>query len=364
MRPYQSEFSLGPHRVEQKVLGGSFLKRVIRHMRNVMAHPHQVSSLVLLVALFSFTGNIAFAYFGFVNKGFAPEVGSLSIMDSIRQKLGSDDGGILGQPPLFTPSVHFKIITDPSPLSVSAESYIIADAVTGEIILEKNPDTQLPMASVSKIITAIVAKEQIDPRHSVEVTKESYNAYGTEGKLSIGEKVVVSDLYYPLLMESSNDAAEVFANDFGRDAFITLLNKKTIALGMYSTFYEDPSGLSPKNVSTAHDLTKLGIYVYAAYPEILDITRVKEYAIYKHLWKNENVFLTYPNFLGGKNGFTNESKKTTLSYFSVFFRGDDPNSKATERPLILILLRSNDRDKDAAALLSYAARNIRYVEEE
>ena len=362
---YSEGFSLGPHESEQALSrrkassGPSMAKKAFTAVHDSLTHPHSISSSLILIALLSFVGNIAFAYIGFVRQGIDPEI-SFKSASAEQQRLGSDDGSE-GQPPNFSPSVHFKTVENPSALTMSAKSYLVADALTGEIILEKDADTPYPMASVSKLLTAIVAREQIDSRHYATVTKEAYSTYGSEGELSTGEKILVSDLYYPLLIESSNDAAEVLADDFGRESFMSLLNGKTAELGMYSTYYDDPSGLSPKNVTTAHDLAKLGLYVFAAVPELLDITRVKEYSIYDHTWKNENVFLTYPNFLGGKNGFINEAKKTTLSYFKISFRGEDSGSKAADRPVIVVLLKSDDRDKDAAALLTYVAKNVRYA---
>ncbi len=316
----------------------------------VPAKLHTFSSALILIALVSFSGNLAFAYMSFVKQGLDPEI--------IPQQLGSDDAE--SHVPVISPSVHFKSIEKPAALTLTAQSYLVADAETGEIILEKDADKPYPMASVSKLLTAIVAREQIDSRHIATVSKNSYNTYGSEGDLSSGEKILVSDLYYPLLIESSNDAAEVLADDFGREKFMTLINQKAAALGMYSTSYEDPSGLSPLNVSTSHDLAMLGLHIYAEYPELLDITRIKEYSIYSHAWANSNVFLTYPNFLGGKNGFTNEARRSTLSFFKVFLRGSDENSKAESRPLLIVLLRSSDRDKDVSALLSFVTRNIRY----
>lgn len=351
---------LGPHEYINKT--------PLRVVKKSLPHPHfrahSLSSALMLVALLSFAGNVAFVYLNFVKNGNAPEVDAKAISQTFSGRLGSDDGNIMGEPPMFIPSIHFKAIENPSPLKVSAESYLVADAETGEVLLEKDADTTHPMASVSKLLTAIVSKDHIDTRHQAVVSKNSYNTYGTEGELSTGEKILVSDLFYPLLIESSNDAAEVLADDYGRDNFIMLLNDRATALGMYSTSYEDPSGLSPKNISTAHDLTKLALYIYAVYPDLLDITRVKEYSIFNHTWKNANKFLTYPNFLGGKNGFINESKQTTVSFFKVFFRGTDSQSKAVDRPLVVVLLRSADRDTDAAILLSYVAKNIRYAETE
>ena len=351
---------LGPHQDTIK-LPVTEVKKV---QSNSNFHSHSFSSALMLIALLSFAGNIAFTYLGFVKNGNIPEIDAQAISQTFSGRLGSDDGNIMGEPPMFIPSIHFKAKENLSPLKISAESYLVADAETGEVLLEKNADTVHPMASVSKLLTAIVSKDHIDTRHQAVVSKDSYNTYGAEGELSTGEKILVSDLFYPLLMESSNDAAEVLADDYGRDNFLMLLNDRATALGMYSTTYEDPSGLSPKNISTAHDLTKLALYIYAVYPDMLDITRIKEHSIFNHTWKNANKFLTYPNFLGGKNGFIQESKQTTVSFFKVFFRGTDTQSKAVDRPLVVVLLHSSDRDADAGILLSYVAKNIRYAETE
>ncbi len=353
--------TLGPHdeRTDAIYPKSSYLKRTIHETKEAFSHPHYVSSALILIALVSFAGNVAFGYLNVINQGYNPEI--IQIAQSAEQKLGSDDDHVIEEPPNFSPSIHFESITKLATLKVSALGYVVADAETGEIIIEKNADTPYPIASVSKVTTAIVAREHIDPRHFAEVTKEARNAYGTEGELSVGEKILVNDLYYPLLIESSNDAAEVLAYDFGRDDFMKLMNDKASALGMYSTFYEDPSGLSPNNISTAHDLTKLGLYVFSSYPELLDITRVREYSIFSHNWVNKNHYLTYPHFIGGKNGFINEAKKTTLSYFKVNFKGRDATETPVERPLMIVLLKSNDRNKDAALLLAYVSKNIRYV---
>jgi D-alanyl-D-alanine carboxypeptidase len=94
---------------------------------------------------------------------------------------------------------------------------------------------------------------------------------------------------------------------------------------------------TPNNVSTVSDLLRLGTHFKLYYPELLNITRVKEYATVGHSWENKNKFLSYPNFLGGKNGFTNEAKQSSLSYFSVFFRSDDPELKAKQRNIIVVI---------------------------
>jgi D-alanyl-D-alanine carboxypeptidase len=236
---------------------------------------------------------------------------------------------------------------------LSARSYLAADLQTGEIIVEQNEGYVAPVASVTKLMTGLIAREQMDMQKYAIVSRDSYNTYGTQGELLLGEKIRVQDLMYPLLMESSNDAAEVLADayDKGHDAFMAEMNKKAAILGMSDTYYEDPSGLNVKNVSTVRDLMLLGRYIYKNAPILYDMTRVKQYAIRKHTWLNKNRFLTYDSFLGGKNGYIDESKKTTVSLFEI------PMAKGGKRQIILVLLKSDDREGDGLKIINFLKKN-------
>lgn len=236
---------------------------------------------------------------------------------------------------------------------VTSDAYLAADLSTGEIIVESNEDLIAPIASVSKLMTALVAKEQMDLQKVVIVSRDAYNTYGYQGSLALGEKIRLYDLMYPLLMESSNDGAEVFADSYdkGHDAFMAEMNKKAQELGMKDTYYEDPSGLNPKNVSSVEDLLKLGRYIYKTHPELYDITRVRKYSILKHTWDNKNRFLNYDTFLGGKNGFIDEAKKTTVSLFNI------PMLRGGNRAVVIVLLKSDDREGDAVKIMNFLKRN-------
>jgi D-alanyl-D-alanine carboxypeptidase len=264
--------------------------------------------------------------------------------------LGSDDSnnGI--------PTNQYRIHETIPLQKLSAQSYLVADLQTGEIIIQKNNDLVAPIASVSKLMTAVVAFEHMDMQKEAIVSRDSYNTYGAEGRLMLGEKIRMQDLMYPLLMESSNDGAEVIADtyDKGHDAFIREMNHKAASLGMVDTNYNDPSGLNPKNTSTVLDLMVLAKYIYEKHPIIYDITRVRQYSILKHTWVNKNRFLNYDSFMGGKNGYIDESKKTTVSLFNVqLVRGG-------VRPVILVLLKSDDREGDAVKLINYLKKNAVY----
>jgi len=237
---------------------------------------------------------------------------------------------------------------------VSAKAYLVGDLNTGEVILAKNQDQKFPIASISKLMTALVAKEIMIPGDTTQVSKTALATSGKNGGLKLGEKIKIADLIYPLLLESSNDAAEVLALYFGRDGFISKMNQEAEKLKMSGTSYEDPSGLSPNNQSTASDTFKLAGYLTQQQPDLLKITAKRSYSNKKHSWSNISQFLREDGYLGGKSGYTDEAKQTVVSLFSL------PLGKSGYRPVAITLLQSSDRHKDVETVLKYLKKNIYY----
>lgn len=235
-------------------------------------------------------------------------------------------------------------------------SFLVADIDTGEVIVEKKPDLVLPIASVSKLMNAVVATDILDPHEIVTVTKSSIDTYGTVGGLATGEKILVKDLYYPLLMESSNDAAEVLASAYDREAFIFKMNEKAKELGMTDTSFEDASGLSANNVSTSRDLFILADYIDKNHPDLWDITRIREFAILKHDWVNNNPFMTRSSFIGGKNGYTYEADRTTVSIFELDIDGQ-------KRKVAIIVLKSSDIKSDVDSIIRFLQNYVGFLPE-
>ena len=163
-------------------------------------------------------------------------------------------------------------------LKLSAKAYLVGDLNTGEVILSKNQEDKFPIASISKLMTALVANLVMKSDDTTKVSKKAINTKGTNGELKFGEKIKISTLLYPLLLESSNDAAEVIAEYFTRDSFIAKMNEQTNILKMSGTVYEDPSGLSSNNQSTVSDIFKLTGYLNKEKIEILQITTKKSYS--------------------------------------------------------------------------------------
>ncbi len=249
---------------------------------------------------------------------------------------------------------------------LSAQSYLVADLEKGTIFKEKSPEKVFPIASVTKLMTAIISLENIPQNQIATVSKKAFSTYGDEGGLRTDEKIKIGDLLYPLLIESSNDASEVLAEHIGRPAFLDLMNNKARALGMTNTYFDDPTGLSEDNVSTARDLVILGEYVRTYHPEILARTKVATYSVKKvagrraHTWYNHNKFVRVADssYKGGKNGYIPEALQTGVSFFDLPIKNKE-TGKAEKRPVIVVVLKSSDRYRDFSALASYVTGGIR-----
>jgi D-alanyl-D-alanine carboxypeptidase len=249
---------------------------------------------------------------------------------------------------------YFYFNKNAEPLKLSAQAYVVGDLDTGEIILSKNEKSVWPMASVSKLMTALVTSLTMKPDENAEVTKSAVATYGGNGGLRAKEKLKVGDLLYPLLLESSNDAAEVLAEHGGRDNFINEMNTEANKLGMSSTTYQDPSGLSSQNKSTALDLFTLARFLHTEKPDIMNITTQRSYADDHHGWSSNNQFLRDVGYIGGKSGYTDPAKQTVVSMFYL------PLGEVGNRSIAITLLQSQDRKKDVETAIKYLKKNIYY----
>jgi D-alanyl-D-alanine carboxypeptidase/poly-gamma-glutamate capsule biosynthesis protein CapA/YwtB (metallophosphatase superfamily) len=284
------------------------------------------------------------------------------LKDKIYQRVFSFDDikADLGATPLsqVEEQKYFYFNKDPislkKNLKVSSASYLVGDLDTGEIILKKNEGELLPIASVSKLMTALVSGELVKEDDVANVSKSAVATYGGNGNLYAGEKIKTRDLLYPLLLESSNDAAEVLAENFERETFIRKMNQQAEKLNMEQTSYEDPSGLSPNNQSTASDLFKLAGFLNKERKNLLEITTLRNFSNKRHNWSSNNQFLREEGYLGGKSGYTDPAKQTVISMFSV------PLSESGNRNVAIVLLGSNDRFKDVKNILQYLKKNIYY----
>jgi len=234
---------------------------------------------------------------------------------------------------------------------LSAQSWLMADLDNYYILAEKNSERIMPMASLTKLMTALVVIENNDLRKSIWVNKEMLNAFGSTPGLEAGKRYNLVELLHPLLIQSSNDAAEILTYFKGRKKTIELMNEKTKMIGMENTFYEDPSGLSEKNVSTAKDLFYLGRYIFNVRPPLLKISKGETIETFGKVnfkdLHNKNIFPDSQDFLGGKTGFILESRYTGMFMFEL------PLPDNTSHNIIIILLKSEDLKDDTQKLLTW-----------
>lgn len=244
----------------------------------------------------------------------------------------------------------------PKPL-VTAEEYLVGDLDTGEIYIQHDPTTVYPIASISKLLAALVAIHDMDPNQEITITQPILDTPETAGELVLGEKLTPLELLDPLLLESSNDAAEALGQGFpaGYSTFIGDMNSFAAELGMTHTHFKDASGLSPENVSNANDLFVLAQYLYAHEQPLLAITRTVQITIAStsdhgpHTWNTINPFPLDPHFIGGKTGRTDEAKETMMSLFNY------PSGGKTYH-VAIIVLRSDftQRQIDTVTLFEQA----------
>lgn len=233
--------------------------------------------------------------------------------------------------------------------AVSAEHAILIEQSTGRILFEKKAHEKSNIASITKIMTAIIA---IESGKMEEMSKTSRKAVYTEGSsiyLEQGEEIKLSDLVYGLMLRSGNDAAVAIAEHVGgsEEGFVYLMNEKALWLGMTNTHFDNPHGLdSDTHYSSAYDMALLMQYAMGN-KHFQEITGAKTFksANRTYSWRNKNKLLTqiYEYCTGGKTGYTKKTGRTLVSTASK--DGMD---------LIAVTLNAPDDWRDHTSLFEWA----------
>ena len=166
--------------------------------------------------------------------------------------------------------------------ALKSQAALVVDQDSGEILLGKNAESKLPIASLTKLMTAIVTLDaDLNPDEPVTITKADVDRLrGSHSRLQVGTTLTRDEMLHLALMASENRAASAIANAYpgGRDSCVLAMNLKAQLLGMTGTHFEDGTGLSGHNVSTAQDLAKL-VQAAHAYPKIRDFTTSTSYQV-------------------------------------------------------------------------------------
>jgi len=255
------------------------------------------------------------------------------------------------------------VIPQSGTTTITAKAYLVKDLTTDSVVVEKDSDRTLPIASLTKLITAVLVRHLIDPNTRITIGAKVMQIYGNTAGFTEGETFTASDLMYPLLMVSSNDSAEALASVYGRIKFIKAMNDFAQSIGAYRTYIADPAGLSPDNVSSPSDIVRIINWIYSNDPTILEITKLKTKTIRDHVWTNPTYFLNWSSYLGGKNGYLPEANRTGVGLFSIGVSSASVNSTtslsvATSSKLssrgdiyAVVVLGSSLRDQDVTTLL-------------
>lgn len=225
------------------------------------------------------------------------------------------------------------------------------------IIYEKEGNYTQSVASISKIMTAIIAIENGNLKDTIIVEKDIDQIEGSLLYLEVGEKYTLEDLLYGLLLRSGNDAAYLIANHISgsEEEFVQLMNKKAKALGMCNSTFSNASGLDEinANISSSCDIALLTSYAMnnATFKKI-SATRLYR-PNNKTTWINKNRFLKlYKNATGGKTGYTKKAKRTLVT-----------TSKQKDMEIVVVTLRASDdfnlhKDLHEEAYLKFTQKKI------
>ena len=229
---------------------------------------------------------------------------------------------------------------------MDAHNYLVADLESSTVLAASDLDESVPIASLTKLMTALIAAEHIDLDQEVRIRGSGVTSLIP--RLREGQRASMYSLLQLLLVESSNEAAEVIASVVGRASFLELMNEKASEIGMEDTAFMDPSGLDDGNVSSVSDLFRLTQYISENRQFIFTLTAGD--ALATAYTDGQFGALTNFNtiedleFIAGKIGETQAAGQTSLTLHRLFVDGE-------ARTIVIIVLGSADRTRDVERLV-------------
>ncbi len=239
---------------------------------------------------------------------------------------------------------------------LTAQAVLMYDLTENKVLFEKNAKKRLPMASLTKIMTAIISLEH--PKEGLyTVTPAALVGEDTMG-LTTGEQLSLPELLYGLMLHSGNDAAEVLAinSPYGRTGFIQAMNDKAKALGLTNTHFTNPTGLEGDGdqYTTVSDLLVITRYALSNFPLFAQIAQTPSYAISQTTTHKEfdlenetNLLTTYPGVKGIKTGYTPEAGLCLVTYLDY-----------DRHQIIGVILGSENRRGEMKDLLDFSLTSL------
>lgn len=251
----------------------------------------------------------------------------------------------------FTFPIYAEPAPQQSPPDISAQTAIMIEGNSGEVLYEKNPDQKAYPASITKIMTALLAIEHGTLDKKVKV---SGNASGVEGSsiyLEAGERIPLRDLVYGLMLRSGNDAAIAIAEEIGgsKDNFVIMMNKKARELGAFNTHFANPNGLhDPDHFTTARDMARIAMAAMEN-PEFKKVASAKSWVSdrgegkYNYFYNKNKVVYQYDGGTGIKIGYTRAAGRTLVA-----------SSEKNGMELICVVMNAPNWFQDTYKLMDYA----------
>lgn len=283
---------------------------------------------------------------------------SLNAPDSAGMNAFVDENSWQAASLLEAPLVPVKDKSFVSPL-IAAKAVLAVDLDSGEVLFEQNAHDLRSIASLTKVMTAIVVLEENDLEEVVTVSSSAAEVAGSEVYLRAGEKIRLEELLKALLISSANDASIALAehNAGSVAAFVEKMNHKAKLMGLYNTSFSNPIGLDNiANYSTAHDVAVMGRYLYRK-PFVEGVVGLKEDKIYSvdgslsHNLLNTNKLLgNYLKIKGIKTGSTEEAGLCLLAI----------GANVDDRQVVAVVLDSPDRFQEMKILLDWIFRAYKW----
>lgn len=255
-------------------------------------------------------------------------------------------------------NIQSALRENPAPV-IDAKSAISVESNLQDInitLFEKDSDTRLPIASLTKLMTAVVVLDNYNLSDTIKVDKIADSQDSMKQDVKLGDTMPVEYFLDIMLVGSSNKSAYALSEgpetpsgpQLGEQKFVELMNQKAKEIGLRNTFFADPTGLSPMNVSTSSDLAKLAGYILKNYPKIADISSIEKLYIsnFGEITNTDRLLGEISEIICSKTGFTTAAKGCLLLVV---------NNPRNNDYLINVILGADDRFTEMKKLINWSS---------